>query len=74
MKTKQVIRLMSDLGLRSAVIVIAEADPVLAKAARNLSNVKVLRAEGANVYDLLRFEHLVITRDALEALASRVVV
>jgi len=71
-KTKKVIRLLADLGLQSALFVIPAADPVLEKSARNLRRVKVLRVEGANVYDILRFEHLVVTPEAIAALAQRV--
>jgi large subunit ribosomal protein L4 len=70
-KTKELARLLGDLGVSSALILIPEADPKIEKSARNLPRVKVLRAEGANPYDLLRFEHLVLTQGALEALAKR---
>jgi large subunit ribosomal protein L4 len=72
MKTKKVVQLMKDLGLASALIVIPDADPTLEKAARNLPNVRVLRAAGANVYDILRYEHLVVTQAAVDPLAGRV--
>jgi len=32
----------------------------------------VLRAEGANVEDILRYQHLVLTRDAVSALSGRI--
>lgn len=72
MKTKEVVRMMDDLGLRSALIVIAEEDAKLERAARNLPNVRVLRVGGANVYDILRFDHLVVTQPAIALLAGRV--
>jgi large subunit ribosomal protein L4 len=71
-KTKQVVQLMKDLELTNALVLIAEADPVLEKSARNLHNVRVLRAEGANVYDILRYEHLVLTQPVIPLLAKRV--
>jgi len=71
-KTKQVAKLLDDLGLASALIVIDTADANLERAARNLPRVKVIRAEGANVYDILRFKHLVLTRAAVDALGGRV--
>ena len=46
---------------------------LLERAARNLPTVKVLRAEGANVYDILRHPHLVVTRAAVDALRGRIV-
>jgi large subunit ribosomal protein L4 len=71
-KTKQVVKILSDLGLTSALIVIPDADSSLEKAARNLPNVRVLRVAGANVYDILRYEHLVVTRPAIDLLANRI--
>jgi len=71
-KTKQVVQLMKDLGVTSALIIISAADKNLEKSARNLPHVRVLRAEGANVYDILRYEHLVLTQPVVELLASRV--
>ena len=71
-KTKQVLQLMKDLELKNALFVIAEADPVLEKSARNLHNVRVLRVEGANVYDILRYEHLVLTQPVIPLLEKRV--
>jgi len=72
-KTKQVVALLRDLGIDdSALIVIADADTRLELAGRNLPRVKVLRVAGLNVYDLLRYHHLVVTRDALQAINERV--
>jgi large subunit ribosomal protein L4 len=71
-KTKVIAQVMKNLGLASALVVIGASDPGLERAARNLPTVKVLRAAGANVYDILRYEHLVLTREALTALSGRV--
>jgi large subunit ribosomal protein L4 len=72
-KTKELVSLLETLGIDDSVlIVIPEADPRVELSARNLPNVKVLRAEGLNVYDLLRYHHLVVTRAALDAIAQRV--
>jgi large subunit ribosomal protein L4 len=71
-KTKHVAKMLADLQVKSALIVVPARDEALERAARNLPRAKVLRAEGANVYDLLRYEHLIVTPDALTALAARV--
>jgi large subunit ribosomal protein L4 len=71
-KTKIVAKMMVDLELSSALIVVDTANPGLQRAARNLSRVKVVRAEGATVYDILRYQHLVLTIDAVVALKGRV--
>lgn len=71
-KTKEVAKLVADLGLSSALFITAGVNQGLERAARNLPRVKVLRAEGANVYDILRHRHLVVTRAAIDALSQRV--
>jgi len=73
-KTKQVVELLGRLGLdgsASVLIVVAGADPALERAARNLRWAKVLRAEGLNVYDVLRHKRLLVTRDALDSIHAR---
>jgi large subunit ribosomal protein L4 len=70
-KTKLLAKLITDLNIDSAVIVIATADECIERAARNLPRVKVLRVEGANVYDLLRFDRLIVTKESVEALQRR---
>lgn len=71
-KTKSVVQVLAALGLEKALIVIEAANPLLERAARNLPTVKVLRVEGANVYDILRHPHLVVTRAAVDALRGRI--
>ena len=64
-------KLLADLQVHSALIIIPAQDNALERAARNLPHVKVLRAEGANVYDLLRYEQLILTREAIDSLSGR---
>ena len=47
------------------MIVIDQANPAVELSARNLRNVKVLRAEGVNVYDVLKYPNLVLTDAAV---------
>jgi large subunit ribosomal protein L4 len=71
-KTKAVEQMLQALGIASALIVTAEPNLMLERAARNLRTVKVLRAEGANVEDILRYQHLVLTPESVTALSGRV--
>ena len=48
-----------------------EADQNFARAARNLGGLDVLPSQGANVYDILRRDLLVVTRAGVEALEAR---
>jgi large subunit ribosomal protein L4 len=70
-KTKLLAKLLANLNVQSALIVVPQRDDDLERAARNLPLVKVLRAEGANVYDLLRYDRLIVTPDAVQALNGR---
>ncbi len=49
----------------------ATLDENFARAARNLPGIDVLPQQGANVYDILRRDTLVLTRDAVQALEAR---
>jgi large subunit ribosomal protein L4 len=59
-----------ELG-RSVLVVIAEANNEVERAARNLPTVKVLRSEGLNVYDLLHYRQVLFTREALQRVGER---
>ena len=72
-KTKLMREVLENLGVKSALIVIHESDEKVERSARNLGTVKVLRAEGLNVYDILRYEHLVLTEQALGVIEERLV-
>lgn len=72
-KTRHVVTLLRNLAIADSVLmVIADADPCLERAARNIPNVKVLRVAGLNVYDLLRYHQLIVTQAALAAITDRV--
>lgn len=71
-KTKSVIAVLNALGVERALIITETANAFLERGARNLPTVKVLRAEGANVEDILRYDHLVLTQAAVEALRGRI--
>lgn len=70
-KTKIMVQALAELKVASAVIVVTQSDEKIERAARNLPKVKVLRVEGLNVYDLMRYEHLVLTDGALKLLEER---
>ena len=72
-KTKHFVSMLQTLGIDDSVlVVIDDADPRVELAGRNVPNAKVLRAAGLNVYDLLRYHHLVLTKAALERIKERV--
>lgn len=71
-KTKELVKKFQALGLRSALIIDgAEVNKDFARTAANLPGVDVLPQHGINVYDILRHEHLVLTKAAIVNLESR---
>jgi large subunit ribosomal protein L4 len=73
-KTADLARRLGKLGLGSALIIDGpELDANFARAAANLPGVDVLPQQGANVYDILRREVLVLTRAAVKHLEERLV-
>ena len=71
-KTKDLAAKLSALGWSNVLIVTgAEVDGNLARAAANIANVDVLPQQGANVYDIIRRDTLVLTKGAAEHLQER---
>ncbi|MEA1936154.1 MAG: 50S ribosomal protein L4 [Thermodesulfobacteriota bacterium] len=59
-KTKKFKEVLDKFGLKSALFVLDKSNPVLEKSSRNIKEIKMMRAEGINVYDLLRYDSLVL--------------
>ena len=53
-------------GLKKALFVVDHDDVILMKSSRNLKNVKMIRSEGINVYDVLNYEHLVLLEPSIK--------
>jgi large subunit ribosomal protein L4 len=71
-RTKMLVEVMGRFGWSSVLIVDgAEVNENLRRAAANLPHVDVLPQQGANVYDILRRDTLVLTKAAVEHLEAR---
>ena len=70
-KTRDVADVLETLHLDSALIVIPTQDRNLECSARNIPSIKVLRCEGLNVYDVLKYETLVLLEDAIRGIEGR---
>ena len=71
-KTKELVQRFRKLGLASVLVIDGPTlDANFARAARNLPQVDVLPQQGANVYDILRRDMLVLTKDAVQHLEAR---
>ncbi|HEX5022677.1 MAG TPA: 50S ribosomal protein L4 [Candidatus Binatia bacterium] len=70
-KTRIMVKALAELKVESAMIVISQPDVKIERSARNLPKVKVIRVDGINVYDLLRYDYLILTQEALQRLEER---
>ena len=70
-KTSALAKQVKELGWKRALIIDGVVDAGFAQAAANLNGVDVLPSMGANVYDILKSDTLVITKAGVEALEAR---
>ncbi|MGY3437791.1 MULTISPECIES: 50S ribosomal protein L4 [unclassified Marinovum] len=71
-KTSALAKQIRDLGWKRALIIDgAEINEGFAQAARNIEGLDILPSMGANVYDILKRDTLVLTKAAVEALEAR---
>ena len=64
-KTKQMVEILKAFDAKKTLIVTGESNEVLYKSARNIADVQIMPVNNINVYDLLKFEKLIITKDAV---------
>lgn len=64
-KTKDALARLAAIGVKNGLIVIEGRNENLEKSVKNINGIKLVRAEGLNVYDIMKYEHTVILKDAL---------
>jgi len=68
-KTKEMLKIMSNLKIDSNMLLVTEtSDKNVYRSGTNLQNVRVLPVNNINVYDLLKYDKLVITQGAVKKL------
>ncbi len=70
-KTKHFAGVMSGLDLSKALFVTTEEDHTAILSSRNIPGVKVIRTDGLNVYDVLKYDHLVLIRPSVDKIVER---
>ena len=70
-KTKALASILKTFEAGSALIVDGKSNDKLRLSARNLAKSCFLPPEGVNLYDILRHEHLILTKDAVTELQNR---
>lgn len=65
-KTKKFKEVLDRFGLKKVLVVIDRSNEALEKSSRNLPDVKMMRCEGINVYDLLKYDSLVLLEPSIQ--------
>ncbi len=67
-KTKNMVRVMNSLGAKKAYVVLEGADRNVFLSTRNLQDVRLSSAGTLSVYDILKYEKLILTQDAVKVI------
>ena len=67
-KTKEMVKVLNNLNTKKALIVLNEKNLNVQASARNIENVKTTLVNTINVFDLLKYDNLVVTEDAIKKL------
>ncbi len=70
-KTGDFVKVLDILNLKNVLIVTNEKDEKLERSSRNVQDVKVLRKEGLNAYDILKYKNLVLLESSIKGIEGR---
>ena len=70
-KTKELATRLKSLGAEKAVLIDAKSDQMFQRASKNLGKVRYYSVEGLNVFDLLKYDMAVITKDSIDGIVKR---
>lgn len=70
-KTGELAKRLAAFGLTKAVLIDAQADAKFKRAANNLEKFKYFGVEGMNVFDLLKYDAAVITKESVAQIVDR---
>lgn len=65
-RTKRFQEILNRLDLKNALIVLDRANDVLEKSSRNIPYIKMMRSEGINVFDLMKYRNLVLLEPSVK--------
>jgi large subunit ribosomal protein L4 len=70
-KTKAFKNILQNLGAENCLIISSQENQNLMLSSRNLPDVKVLKVEGLNVYDILKYQKLILLEASLKGIEGR---
>lgn len=71
-KTKEIETFLKDMKFKSALMVCSSPEGMVIRACKNLANAKAVPVAGLSVYDMVKFEQLVIDEESLNSLIKRI--
>lgn len=72
--TKEVMKVLKTLKVENALIVTEKSNKNLELSSRNIPRLKVLRTEGLNVYDILKYQKLVLVEASIKNIEGRLLI
>ena len=70
-KTKELSQRLNKFGLSKAVLIDAKSDALFTRASKNLAKYRYYGVDGLNVFDLLKYDAAVITKDSISKIVER---
>jgi len=70
-KTRKFVEVLNSLNVKNALIVTDKKNENLELSSRNVPGVKVLRIEGLNVYDILKYKNLILAESSIKVIEGR---
>ncbi|MBT4762975.1 MAG: 50S ribosomal protein L4 [Bdellovibrionaceae bacterium] len=70
-KTGELDSRLKAFGVQKAVLIDGSVNEKFKQAAKNLKSYKYFPVEGLNVYDLLKFDHVILTKDSIDSVTQR---
>ena len=67
-KTKKFVEVMKNLKLEKALVVLNDMDVNVIKSADNVPTVKTAQTNELNVFDVLKYDTVVVTKDAVKTI------
>ncbi|HDK7168488.1 TPA: 50S ribosomal protein L4 [Clostridium botulinum] len=64
-KTKEVVKMLNAFDAKKTLIITNNAEENVYKSARNIEGVQIIPVNNINVYDILKYDKVVITKDAV---------
>ncbi|SHH84865.1 LSU ribosomal protein L4P [Clostridium collagenovorans DSM 3089] len=64
-KTKEIVKMLSAFEAKKTLIVVEESNETVLKSARNIQGVAVIPVNNLNVYDILKFEKMIVTKNVV---------